>query len=530
MALPNWYQRLVPLASYPDSQQLIDFAGAPSAGDDPSANRGLVGLVESSWANPLIYPEGGYPEELTAKGLKHLPTTRDESLLTAYSQARGLHTGVRVHGFVLTANANGDLVNGSRNQWTDISTLDFDRLCNSQSLEYFDSDGKKNAYLHAILPTEIDEAATGINEFTLDLVGAHTFNQFADLAVFIVPFDTLDPEVSSLDLPDYRLAPFRDKATRSLPMVVSSSHGGSSSMTQNIVDKDSTELWPNPPRLPPLYNQIDNTGLVLTMSAGDLVGGINFKDTGKKAEPLYFNTNFTSSPLFLTVGGSTLIQDGNKLTGVKAWRDPNTRKVDGSMEGGNGGFSPAVGAPAYQTSSPWMIWFQQQYLANSLLQAWSEPSKEADLFPWWQSDGVTLQFRTAGFSRVHYKFWANADAQQGLLLEPASMRSLPDLSHLAWKEDFPSILWKGTSSLLKDDWPQHFEWGGDGGTSLASPATAAMISAANVHRRRKGLADLSATEIHAILYQLRPGILSDVTELQKTGRHRNICLWGLSGI
>jgi hypothetical protein len=73
-----------------------------------------------------------------------------------------------------------------------------------------------------------------------------------------------------------------------------------------------------------------------------------------------------------------------------------------------------------------MIWFQQQYLANSLLQAWSEPSKEADLFPWWQSDGVTLQFRTAGFSRVHYKFWANADAQHGLLLEPASMRSLPD--------------------------------------------------------------------------------------------------------
>lgn len=538
---PKWFKDLSTLpdikATELSAQELIRFAGAPDTSDSPEQNQGsgIIGLIESSWANPLFYPVGGYLQ-LQGQPYLDLPTSGSESLLAAYSIARNLNADVNIEAFVLKANpddptaADGiTLINGSHNHWAALSSLTNEELVEPKTVKYYDSTAKtkadKNTYDKRIMPTSISSTG-GINEFTLDILGAHTYNQFADIAVFIVPFDSLDlSPKESLDLPDFRFAPFSRKtassARKSLPpLVVSSSHGIASSLaSKSDTHPKTTDYWPEPANLPPLYSNIDNTGLVLTMSAGDQVSGINFKDKGSKEQPLTFNSNFTSSPLLLTVGGSMLDTDAKKkVSGVKAWRDPSGKKTDGEMEGGNGGFTPAANAPSYQQASPWVTWFQQQKLKASLLKGWTQPVSDGELLDWWTSDGAPLKLKDSGFSDTIYRFYASEDRKEGLSLDPAQMRSLPDLSNIAWKDNFPSILWKDKKSepvsIETENWTKSFEWGGDGGTSLASPATAALIVAANARRRRRGLADLSATEIHTILYQIRPGILTDVVSLQ----------------
>ena len=523
---PEWFTKLGTISkSFPSAQELIRFAGAPDGKESAQQNRSIVGLIESSWTNPLFYPAGGYPQ-IQGEPFKNLPSSESESLLALYSAERNLKADVSIEAFVLKANPddatdpNGiAMANGSHNHWAAMDSLTRDELLNPQTVEYYDQNAKtKKRYDKSILPTTISKSI-GINEFTLDILGAHTYNQYADLAVFIVPFDTLDlGQDTSLDLPDYRSAPFRPK-TRNLPLVVSSSHGtGSSLHPSNDQHSKTTDLWPEGPNLPDLYTSIDNTGLVLTLSAGDQVSGINFKDKGSKKEPLTFNTNFTSSSLLLTVGGSKLTKDAqNQINGAEAWRDPSGSKTDGAMEGGNGGFTPAEQAPDYQKASPWVIWFQQQNLLASLQGGWSQPEHQDNVFDWWKSDAEPLRLLDKDFSETIYHFYASSDLSAGLKLDPAQMRSLPDLSNIAWKDDFPSIVWgkDATAAITDDDWTKHFQWDGDGGTSLASPATAALIAAANARRRRRGLADLSATELHTILYQIRPGVLTDVTRLQK---------------
>jgi Domain of unknown function (DUF4114)/FG-GAP-like repeat len=528
VANPQWSTQLssatTPSATL-SAQQLIRFAGAPDNADSSEQYRGIVGLIESSWTNPLFFPAGGYPQ-IQSDSFTNLPSSDQESLLTLYSVARDLNADVSIEAFVLKANPDDNaapngiaMVNGSHNHWVAMDSLSRDELLNPSTVEYYDSYSQtKKQYNKSILPTTISKSI-GINEFTLDILGSHTYNQFADIAIFIVPFDTLDLGTSgSLDLPDYRFAPFRDK-TKNLPLVVSSSHGVSSSVaTSEDEHSKTTSLWPVAPNLPPLYNNVDNTGLVLTMSAGDQFSGINFKDKGDLQEPLTFNFNFTSSPLLLTVGGSRLVVDSNnKISEVEAWRDPSTSKPDGAMEGGNGGFSPAEKAPEYQMASPWVTWFQQQNLLTSLEGGWTQPESQGDVLSWWQSNGSPLHLLDQDFSDTAYRFYASSDLSSGLNLDPAKMRSMPDLSNIAWKDNFPSIVWKGDTAadISQEDWTKHFQWDGDGGTSLASPATAALIVAANARRRRRGMADLSATEIHTILYQIRPGILTDVTSLQK---------------
>lgn len=527
---PQWFTRLSALpqiaATQLTAQELIHFAGAldGSVSSEKNHDSGIIGLIESSWTNPLFYPAGGYPQ-LQNSSFQDLPTSASESLLAAYSAARNLNPDVSIEAFVLKVNPDDPasqngiaVINGSHNHWAMLDSLSHEELVTPDTVEYYDTTNKKKkTYSASILPTTISKSI-GINEFTLDILAAHTYSQYSDIAVFIVPNDTLDEGVGeSLDLPDYRFAPFSDK-TKNQPIVVSSSHGVNSSLaSKSDGDNSRTDLWPEAANLPALYRNIDNTGLVLTMSAGDQVSGINFKDKGSKKEPLTFNSNFTSSPLLLTVGGSMLdIDSDNRIIDVKAWRDPSGKKTDGAMEGGNGGFTPAAKAPSYQKASPWVTWFHRQNLQASLLTGWSQPGSEGDVLNWWQSDGAPLELINQDFNKTTYRFYSSSDLSQGLSLDPAQMRSLPDLSNIAWKDNFPSINWedKDEKSITAEKWTDGFEWGGDGGTSLASPATAALIVAANARRRRRGMADLSATEIHTILYQIKPGILTDVTRLQ----------------
>lgn len=516
----NWFERLLNEmpTNFPSAQQLIEFSGGPTADADRQRYRGLIGLVESSWANPLFYPSGGYPKQILDR-FYDLPSTAAQSLLSAYSQARGLSREVNVHAFVLAENPDGVSINGSRNQWVAMSSLSSDQLTRNGAIYYYDSNGKRNSYNHSILPEKLD-AATGTDEFTLDILGAHTYNQLADLVVYIVPYDTLDlgPD-ASIDLPDYRLAPLPADA-QELPLVVSSSNGGFSSQRSRRTG-NSNDFWPSAPNLPSLYSQIDNTGLVLTLSAGDQISGIDFADTGEDAQPLTFNTLPSSSSILLTVGGSKLIKEDGRIKGAEAWRHPVSSGQGAAMEGGNGGFTAAVAAPDYQRSSPWVNWFQQKHLDSSLAEAWTEPLKDRDgkLFPWWQSKGESLSLDHGSFADQSYNFYADAQLNEYLNIDPARMRSMPDLSNLAWKDDFLSIHLnideKGGVALDQPDWTRSFSWKGDGGTSLASPATAALLTAVNARRRQRGLADLSATEVHAMLYQIRPGVLTDVTRLQQ---------------
>ena len=526
---PEWFTQLGPIPTdlnIPSAKELIRFARAPDDAASPQPYRSIVGLIESSWTNPLFYPTGGYPQ---AEPSMVLPTSESESLLTYYSQQRNLNANVSIEAFVLKVNPDDAaapdgiaFINGSHNHWAAMDSLSRDELLKDQSVKYFDPKTKsKQTYDKSILPTEISKKI-GINEFTLDILGSHTYNQYADLAVFIVPFDTLIAGTkTSLDLPDYRFAPFRKK-NQNLPLVVSSSHSGGSSLAQRG-DQKTTTFTADPPDLPTLYNSIDNTGLVLTVSAGDDVSGINLEDKRDKSNALTFNKNPTSSPLLLTVGGSTLDLDKqHQIIAAKAWRDPSGSKTDKAMEGGNGGFSTTIKAPAYQRASPWLKWFQQSSLEASLVDGWTQPKPATadDVFAWWQSDGEPLRLADKDFSDTTYRFYATseaADQSAGLKLDPAQMRSLPDLSNIAWKDNFPSITWaKDASAQITDqDWTKHFQWDGDGGTSLAAPATAGLIAAANGRRRQRGLADLSATEIHTILYQIQPGVLTDVTQLQQ---------------
>jgi hypothetical protein len=289
---PAWFTQLGPIPTgltTPSAQDLIRFAGAPDGSDSPQRNRSIVGLIESSWANPLFYPVGGYPQ---ADSSMILPSSESESLLAFYSKQRNLNVNVSIESFVLKANPddpnapNGiSYANGSHNHWAAMDSLTQDELPKPNTLEYFDPKTRSKQTHDKRIPPKSISKEIGINEFTLDILGAHTYNQFAALAVFIVPFDTLDLGIgNSLDLPDYRFAPFRDK-TRNLSLVVSSSHGFGSSLNQNA-DRKTTTFWPEQPNLPALYDAIDNTGLVLTLSAGDQVSGINFKDKGKDQFPL----------------------------------------------------------------------------------------------------------------------------------------------------------------------------------------------------------------------------------------------------
>jgi len=514
--VPSWVTTL--LDSYPSGSlpagTLIAYSGSPGAGEDPQLSRAVVGLVEKSWTNPLFYPEGGYPTELLKDSDFYLPANHKQSLQWAFSQARGLYSENRLFGFVLIANDNGTLIGGSRNRWVALADLSMGQLLGSEPVHYYKSDGSRHAYTQQLLPTRLSPSS-GINEFTLDVLAANTYNQYADVAVFIVPDDSLHVggDGVTLDLTDYRLAPLPVDLA-GLPLVVSSSHGGGSSMKQQT-DEDEIGLWPDPPTLPASYSNQDNTGLVLTLSAGDQVAGIDFSDTGAEAQPLTFNTWPSSSSLFLTVGGSSYQTDAdNAIVGQAAWRNPtSTGKAGASMEGGNGGFTAAEAIPAYQQISPWIQQFQQTALASSLNNAWI-PAGQQTLFNWWNAQGNPLKL--ANEKRPFVFRQGESRDSEPLSVNPTLSRQMPDLANLASSSDFLSIhLNSGELDLTKPDWPSGLAWKNNGGTSLAAPATAALLAAVNVKRRIRGLADLSATEVHYLLYQLPPALLSDITTLER---------------
>lgn len=516
---PAWQPRL--LASYPSgfptAEQLIAFNGSPQTSQDPEQSRGLVGLVENSLSNPLFYPEGGFPDGLLAEDSPYyLPANARESLLHTYSQGRQLYQDSRLFAFVLVANENGQLINGSRNHWQPFSTLSKQQVLGKDPVEFYDTSGNRLKYQNQLLPTALSKSV-GIDEFTLDILGVKTFNQFADIAIFIVPDDSLHPLAGGtlLDLTDYRLAPWPQDVA-DLPLVVSSSHGGGSSLISRQTPK-LIEQWPDPPLLPPSYANQDNTGLVLTLSAGDQVAGIDLLDKGEQAQPLTFNFWSSSSPLLLTVGGTTLTSSSDGVfDGAVAWRHPTKKSKPGAaMEGGNGGFTAAAAMPAYQHISPWVQVFRDQSLQASLTDAWTQPDSE-QLFNWWDADGQPL---TLGDQQPPYRFLSGSASDSApLAANPGLTRLMPDLANLAWQGDFLSINLAEDADLTKPDWPSRLEWHDDGGTSLASPSTAALLTAVNAQRRRQGLADLSATEVHYLLYQLPPSLLSDITSLQEQPR------------
>jgi hypothetical protein len=69
-----------------------------------------------------------------------------------------------------------------------------------------------------------------------------------------------------------------------------------------------------------------------------------------------------------------------------------------------------------------------------------------------------LRLLDKDFSDTTYRFYASSDLNAGLRLDPARMRSMPDLSNIAWKDDFPSIVWKGDSAeITQQDWTKHFQ-------------------------------------------------------------------------
>lgn len=398
----DWFNSLVAAVkqettTFPSAAALIEHTAAPRAGLDPASNRVVVGLIEAGWSNPLFYPEGGFPRGLLEDPAIHLPGDRSNALLTAFSRARGLDESTRLFGYVLVANPNGELIAGSRNRWLPFSELTKDQALGNADIDYFDESGKKQKYQskRGLLPTKL-HPKTNTDEFTLDILAVKTFNQYADIAVFIVPDDTFMPvDGSPVDLPDFRLAPLSaDAAGR--PLVVSSSHGDSTSMPSRQVrlnGDDVLDVWPDSPSLPRAFNAQDNTGLVMTLSAGDQVSGLDRRDGTDAAQSLFFNTWQSSSPLLLTVGGVSYRNDGNQpdqITGSVAWRHPRSASP---MEGGNGGFTAAVPMPAYQQVSPWIRQFQRAALAAALQSAWTVPAEGAFPaygFDWWSGGGQIL--------------------------------------------------------------------------------------------------------------------------------------------
>lgn len=509
---PDWFQSLVNSVptDLPKAQTLISYTGAPAAGLNHDQQRVVVGLIEKSWSNPLFYPDGGFPSGLIESPNHYLPDSKDQSLLSAFSKARDLSTDARLLAYVLVANANGEIISGSRNHWKSFSSLSMDQVLGKESIHYYDETGGRHHYKQQLLPETLS-SSVGINEFTLDILAARTFNQYADIAIFIVPHDSLDSSKGSdADLPDYRLAPLpADAAGR--PLVISSSHGGGSSLSI-ASSGDGRSLWPDPPSLPAAYPAQDNTGVLFTLSAGDQVSGIDTLTTDQN-QSLTFNTWPSSSPLFLTVGGVAFeYQDTETITGAVAWRDPGNS--NNAMEGGNGGFSPAAAMPSYQQVSPWVQQFQSTALAASLAEGWTYDNK---LFNWWAAGGQNL---TIGTLPETYTFYAAEPVAGGtttpaaLAVNPTLARQMPDLSNLAMGGDFLSLTLGQDTKLSDQDWPKQILWHADGGTSLASPATAALLADVNLKRRRHGLADLSATEAHLLLYQLPPNLLTDITALQ----------------
>lgn len=502
---------------HPSADALIRYTAAPGFELDPERERVVVGLIESAWSNPLFYPDGGFPA--ATAGETHpllLPGSQEDSLLTAFSRARGLLADTRLFGYVLAANGNGEIIAGSRNHWRPFSELTMEEARKAGSVEYYDESGKRLKYSQALLPEKL-EAKGGTDEFTLDVLAVKTFNQYADAAIFIVPEETFFPvDGVPVDMPDYRLAPLPIDA-KGRPLVISSSHGGKASMAlrkEGTSKEAARELWPVELKLPQGLAAQDYTGVVMTLSAGDQVAGIDLRDGTGADDALSFNSWPSSSPLFLTVGGVKYdTKDGDKdtITGAVAWRHPPSS----AMEGGNGGFTAAAPLPAYQQVSPWIQRFLQQAQAEALKAAWTVPVRDArDPFPWWSAggDALSLPHRSAAY---RYRFLATSSADsKALAVNPAASRQMPDLSNLAWPDDFLSITLKEPVDLTDASWPEKFQWNGDGGTSLAAPATAALLASVNLRRRRLGLADLSATEIHYLLYQLPPDLLTDITKLQ----------------
>ena len=508
----EWFESLVNSVptDFPRAQALIDFTGAPAAGLDHDQQRVVIGLVEKSWSNPLFYPDGGFPSGLIESPTHYLPETKDLSLLTAFSRARDLNSGARLLAYVLVANRDGEIISGSRNHWHAFSSLSMDQVLGKELIHYYDETGNRHHYKDPLLPETISQSV-GIDEFTLDILGVKTFNQYADIAIFIVPHDSFNAsQASNADVPDYRLAPLPADAV-GRPLVISSSHGGGSSLSVASSAGDQT-LWPNPPSLPAAYPAQDNTGLLFMLSAGDQVSGIDTLTTAENKR-LTFNTEPSSSPLYLTVGGVGFEPQGaDVFTSAVAWRDPSNS--NNAMEGGNGGFSPAAVMPSYQQVSPWVQQFQATALKESLSEAWTYDN---GVFNWWNAGGQSL---TISDQPETYTFYSAEPSSAGgttptaLAVNPTLARQMPDLSNLALGGDFLSLTLGQETKLSDPDWAKNIIWHADGGTSLAAPATAALLADVNLKRRRHGLADLSATEAHLLLYQLPPNLLLDVRALQ----------------
>jgi hypothetical protein len=511
-SLPDWYLKLLNSpepAKYPSAKELITFAGGQTAADP--GHRSIVGLIEPGWLNPLFLPEGGYSQQIYDHFFD-LPKNVDESLQSLHSKVQGLSNSFTLYSFVLVANQDGVKRNGSRNHWAAMHELSYEQLTSRDGLKFYGSNGTLYSYQEKIFPDKLS-LNSGFGEFTLDILAARTFNQEAHIAIYIVPstiYETANGD--AIDLPDFRQAPFSTEA-RDLPLAVSASYLGNSSML-NKTTGTLRSYWPSKTTLPPLLKRIDNTGVVLTISSGDKYSGLDFSPSEASSEPLHFNGQPSSSSIFLAVGGSALSyeKDSDKtvISGAKAWREPGSTV----REGGDGGFAPGTAIPDSQRTSPWIKWFQKTYLSNSLADAWTQPVTDGKLLSWWNSKGSSLELQDQSISVRELKFYDASTLKQGLNITPTKQRHLPDLSNLASPSDFVSLILENDVDLTTKGWSQAVIWDGDGGTSLASPATAAIIAAANARRRDAGMADLSASELQYMLYQIPPGILTDVTALQ----------------
>jgi hypothetical protein len=479
MALPDWYTSLLANpepAKYPSASELIAFAGSPSGAD--AGGGSIVGLIEPGWLNPLFLPKDGYNEAIYSH-FHDLPRDREQSLQTLHSQVQGLNNNFDLYSFVLVANADGKTHHGSRNHWAAMHSLSFEQLTGKDAVKYYSSKGNLYAYDSEIIP----KRSGGSGEFTLDILAARTYNQYAHIAIFIVPNTAYATEDGgALDLPDFSQAPFAAEAS-DLPLAVSASYLGNNSLAQKA-EGSTLKYWRLPPaQLPRLYERIDNTGVVLTLSAGDKYSGLNFSHSASSETFLHVDSQLTSSPIFLAVGGSALSYAAGSshasVSGATAWRDPGSS----DNEGGDGGFAVSVAIPDSQRTSPWIQWFQRSYLQPSLADAWTQPTTGGTLLSWWDSkgEGLELQHRKLGVRDL--KFYDGANLKQGLNIAPAKRRHLPDLSNLAYYGDFVSVMLGGEVDYTKPDWARNVNWNGDGGTSLASPATAAIIAAANARRR-----------------------------------------------
>ena len=294
-SLPDWYLKLLNSstpAEYPSAQELMVFAGSPTAAD--GSQRSIVGLIEPGWLNPLFFPDGGYSQRLYDR-FQDLPRNVDESLQSLHSKVQGLSNDFSLYSFVLVANQDRVRRNGSLNHWVAMHELSEEQLTDREGPKFYSAKGNLYSYGAKIFPDKLS-VDSGLGEFTLDILAARTFNQNAHIAIFIVPstiYETADGD--AIDLPDFRLAPFGPEAS-DLPLVVSASYLGESSMSDKTTDSQRT-YWPSKTILPPLFKRIDNTGVVLTISAGDKYSGLNFSPSEVNNEPLRFNGQPSSSSI-----------------------------------------------------------------------------------------------------------------------------------------------------------------------------------------------------------------------------------------